>query len=124
MSQTQKSEAQLLSALLKGCRFPDEQILRGGGLDKISKAYDAFPQTQDGIKLCLLLPKGLPPADALRLDVGQLAARRVIVLREQGSTWSKMWPTVAPAVSSAPVPLVSGTPAKGDVSIELLEEED
>ncbi len=124
----------VIKTALGNCRFPDDQILKRVGLEKLAKSWDAYPQSLSGIKICILLPKGMTLQDAVKLDEASAVARGVIVLRENGSAWQKAWPLAAskPASAAQPAPKQS-VPPRIDVpkaapvemsNIEIVEEED
>ena len=129
----------VIKTAIGNCRFPDDQLLKQIGLEKLAKSWDAYPQTLSGIKICILLPKGMTLQDAGKLDEASAVARGIIILRENGPAWQKAWPLAGAPTKSPPTPPVkpnqsaakpspatSAPSAAGpDLSnIEFVEEED
>jgi len=77
-------------------RFKDETALRGLGLAKLVRTYDAYPVQEGSRRLFCLLPRGLPPATAQKFGK-EAAANQIIVLEKAGESLSKVWPTGDPS---------------------------
>lgn len=81
-----------LQSVMSKLRFKDETALRGLGLAKLVRTYDAYPVQDGSRRLFCLLPRGLPPASAQKLGK-EAAASQIIVLEKAGESLSKIWPT-------------------------------
>lgn len=105
-------------------RFKDDSALRELGLAKLTKTFDAYPIVEDGQKIFVLLPRGLDPAAAQKLD-GPEAAKSVVVLTRQGESVAKLWPNAgAPAAAAAPAK-AAPAPQEGNaggIDFEIVEE--
>jgi len=82
-----------LQSVMSKLRFKDETALRGLGLAKLVRTYDAYPVQEGSRRLFCLLPRGLPPATAQKLG-REAAAKQIIVLEKAGESLSKVWPAV------------------------------
>ncbi len=81
-----------LQSVMSKLRFKDETALRGLGLAKLVRTYDAYPVQEGSRRLFCLLPRGMPPATAQKFGT-EAAAKQIIVLEKAGETLSKIWPT-------------------------------
>jgi len=106
-----------IQASLARLRFKDESALRTVGLAKLAKAYDAYPIAEDDLKLIFLLPRGLTPLAAGRLDAR--LARQIIVLAESPNGPRKIWPHDQPPPGPAVTPVADDESPDG---IEIVEE--
>jgi hypothetical protein len=89
-----------LQSVMSKLRFKDETALRGLGLAKLVRTYDAYPVQEGSRRLFCLLPRGLPPAAAQKFGK-EAAAKQIIVLEKAGEGLSKVWPAADPAASRA-----------------------
>ena len=80
-----------LQSVMSKLRFKDETALRGLGLAKLVRTYDAYPVQDGSRRLFCLLPRGLPPATAQKFGK-EAAAKQIIVLEKAGESLSKIWP--------------------------------
>ena len=81
-----------LQSVMSKLRFKDETALRGLGLAKLVRTYDAYPVQEGSRRLFCLLPRGLPPTTAQKFGK-EAAAKQIIVLEKSGESLSKIWPT-------------------------------
>jgi hypothetical protein len=79
-----------LRDLLATCRTTDPGILRLGRLAKLADRYNAFPIRYENTSLCVLLPKGLKPIDAAKLDDEAAVINKIFVIKTQ--TLKIVWP--------------------------------
>lgn len=86
-----------LQTVMSKLRFKDETALRGLGLAKLVRTYDAYPVQEGSRRLFCLLPRGMPPSTAQKFGK-EAAAKQIIVLEKAGESLSKIWP-VGDAVS-------------------------
>ena len=73
-------------------RFKDETALRSLGLAKLNKKYDAYPILDGAQKIYVLLPRGMEPTKAQKLE-NFAAASSVVVLGETPAGIAKIWPS-------------------------------
>jgi hypothetical protein len=83
---------------LATCRTTDPAILRMGRLIKLADIYNAFPIRFENSSLCVLLPKGLKPSDAAKLDDAGAVGKKIFVIN------SKSLQIIWPAASSIDKP--------------------
>jgi hypothetical protein len=79
-----------LRDLLATCRTTDPGILRMGRLAKLADRYNAFPIRYENTSVCVLLPKGLKPSDAAKLDDAAAMVNKIFVVKTQ--TLKIVWP--------------------------------
>jgi hypothetical protein len=80
-----------LQSVMSKLRFKDETALRGLGLAKLVRTYDAYPVQEGSRRLFCLLPRGMPPSTAQKFGK-EAAAKQIIVLEKAGESLSKIWP--------------------------------
>lgn len=114
-------------SVISRLRFKDETALRGLGLAKLGKAYDAYPIAEGARKLFVLLPRGMDPQSAQKLGEAH-ATRQIIVLEHGAKGVAKVWPTTEAEKAAAQQPApkaASGDPAPAPdtgLDIEFVEE--
>jgi hypothetical protein len=79
-----------LRDLLATCRTTDPGILRMGRLVKLADRYNAFPIRYENTSVYVLLPKGLKPSDAAKLDDAAAMVNKIFVVKTQ--TLKIVWP--------------------------------
>jgi hypothetical protein len=120
-----------LQAAMTRLRFKDESALRGLGLAKLDKTFDAYPLVEDGQKIYVLLPRVMDPVKAQKMDA-PTAVKAVIVLAKKGEAVSKIWPTPeaakealeahqAPAKVEEPAAPAAAAPAAGGNAAPVLD---
>lgn len=103
-----------LQSVMSKLRFKDETALRGLGLAKLVRTYDAYPVQEGSRRLFCLLPRGMPPSMAQKFGK-EAAAKQIIVLEKAGESLSKVWP-VGDGVSDQAKPKNSQPSSKGGTS--------
>ena len=96
-----------LQAAMTKMRFKDDSALRTIGLAKLSKTFDAYPLTEDGQKIFVLVPRGMEPTMAQKLE-NHVAVNSVLVLVSKEAGMEKIWPNAEALQAAAnfkpPVP--------------------
>lgn len=110
-----------LQAAMPRLRFKDESALRSLGLVKLIKTFDAYPLTEDGVKIYVLLPRDMEPSVAQKLGA-VVAAKSVIVLAQSGEAVAKLWPTEKAVADAISVPTKAPEPVAATMDFEIVEE--
>ena len=80
-----------LQSVIGKLRFKDDTALRGLGLAKLIRTFDAYPVQDGSRRLFCLLPRGLSPAEAQKFKM-ETAIREIIVLEQIPTGVSRVWP--------------------------------
>lgn len=111
-----------LKKVVENLRYPDSQHFRGTALAKLHQAYDPYPTAFANEKFCFLLSKGLLPKEAAALEEN-VASKRVVVLRNEGQAWKRIWPDIG--VNTAPEAVTKVAPqAAPQEDPDIIWEED
>jgi hypothetical protein len=71
----------------------DSGAFRNGPLAKLASTFNAFPINHQGASFYVLLPKDLKPNEASKLLDAAAADRKIFILKSEGGTWRKIWPS-------------------------------
>ena len=80
-----------LQSVIGKLRFKDDTALRGLGLAKLTRTFDAYPVQDGSRRLYCLLPRGLAPSEAQKFKI-ETAIRQIIVLEQIPTGVSRVWP--------------------------------
>ena len=83
---------------LSTCRTTDPSVLRMGRLIKLADIYNAYPIRFENSSFCVLLPKGIKPSEAAKLDDAGAVERKIFVINSK--SLQIIWP-VAPTVEKS-----------------------
>ena len=88
-----------LKNTLANVRLADETFFREAGLQPLSRRFESYPATHEGQKIYVLLPRGLDPKNAQRMEESD-AESKLMVLTGNRNHWAKAWPAVEPPVAA------------------------
>lgn len=80
-----------LKSVVSRIRFKDESALKGLGLTKLVRTYDAYPLKEGARRIFCLLPRGVSPSVAQKMEF-DTAVRQIVVLEDNGRGLSRIWP--------------------------------